>query len=501
MFKSHSLKSIGAGTCAVIAGFSLAQNALATENAVTFDYVFDNVTVIDPESRQVNAHQDVYIRDGKIAQILDGDAPMEGVTQKIDGTGRYLIPGLMDMHVHLTIAPVFEASQALLLANGVTGVRDMAGDCLPGGPPVFLCADALRDAHKSNVAHESFGPRILQVSSAPVMSDQSPRLPSEGQDKYIPFTEEQGRAVVDLLAERDIDLIKIYHPTTLEAAKGIFEQAKVHNLQIGGHVPLTMDIADAAAMSINSVEHARDLVWDCSLWGQEYKARFIKLTQGDQSVEYPTDQMALEQSLATADETQCDATINAMIEHDVYYVPTHITREFDVRVTDPDYLKLDELKYIGEMQWGEWKRDIDNMANEPEDTRKHYPAFFERGLELTKLAHDQGVKVMMGTDANDSMVVPGFSAHHELELLVRAGLSPMDALRSATSIPAEYLKRTEELGGVNDGKLADLILLNHNPIDDIANVKTIEGVMLAGQFYDRAMLDQRLMELEVNFVQ
>lgn len=501
MFNSHYLRFIAVSTCALAASLSLSQGALAAENAISHDYVFDNVTVIDPESGQVMTHRDVYIRDGQVAEILDGDAPAKDATQMIDGTGRYLVPGLMDMHVHLTIAPVFKSSQALLLANGVTGVRDMAGDCLPGGPKVFLCADALRDAHGRNVAHEGFGPRILQVSSAPVMSEKSPRLPREGQERYMPFTEEQGRAVVDKLAKNDIDLIKIYHPTTLEAAKGVFEQAEANGLQIGGHVPLTMDIVDAAKMGIDSVEHARDLVWDCSRWGNEYRARFIKLTQGDQSVEYPTDQMTLEQSLVTADEALCDTTINAMVDHNVYYVPTHITREFDVRVTEPTYFELDALKYIGEMQWGEWKRDIDNMANEPEDVRKHYPAFFERGLELTKLAHDKGVKIMMGTDANDSMVVPGFSAHHELELLVRAGLSPMEALRAATTVPAQYLDRTDELGGVGVGKLADLVLLDQNPINNISNLQSIAGVMFAGKFYDRPMLDQKLKEIELSFMQ
>ncbi|AVX04733.1 dihydroorotase [Maritalea myrionectae] len=486
---------------AVAASPLIAPGAIADDNTPPFDVLFDDVTIVDPETEQVLPTRDVYIRDGRIAEIVSGDTPEKTAAKVISGKGKYLMPGLMDMHVHLSIKPVLESSQQLLLANGVTSVRDMAGDCWPGGPEVFLCVDDLRAAHDSNLRGESFGPRIVEISSAPVMSDKSPRMPEKSMEEFVPFTEDHARKVIDFLAEREVDLIKMYHPTTLEAATGFFEQAKAKGLPVGGHVPLTMDIADAAKMGIKSVEHARDLVWDCSLWGVAYKERFIKLTQGDKSVEYPTDQMTLEQSLATANEERCETTINAMVEHNVYYVPTHITREFDVRVTDPSFFEMNALKYIGEMQWGEWKRDIDNMAGEPEEIRKHYPAFFERGLALTELAHSRGVDIMLGTDANDSMVVPGFSAHHEMSLLVRAGLSPMDVLRSATTIPAQYLGRTDDFGGVAEGKFADLVLLDANPVENIANTNTISGVMLAGTWHDRASLDERLSSLEVNVVQ
>ncbi|MED5549133.1 MAG: amidohydrolase family protein [Pseudomonadota bacterium] len=452
-----------------------------------------HVTVIDPASRTVRRDMTVTLSGGLIAAVEPAAraAAPEGV-RAIDGRGRFLMPGLMDMHVHTNVAPVTETSLALFLAHGITSVRDMAGDCWEPQTPPFLCRDDLVTYNARIDAGELAGPDLVRLSSAFVQSDRTGHLPPDADPMFMPQTEEQGRALVDYLDARGVDLVKMYHAIFPAAYEGLMARAGELGLEVSGHIPLVLSAAQASAAGQRTLEHAKDIVTDCSGFGAEYRSRIRAVVGGDRTAQWPDDAERLSRTVASFDAETCRALMRELAANGTYYVPTHGTREMDVRAGDPAYRDHPALAYIPGFQRQHWDTDLDRTAAEPAEVRDHYARFYALGLEVTALAHEEGVAVMVGTDANDTMIIPGVSAHEELARLVEAGLSPMDALRAATATPAGYLGRSETLGIVQAGAEADLLLLDANPLDAIGNTQAIAAVIADGRLRDRASLNALL---------
>jgi hypothetical protein len=187
--------------------------------------------------------------------------------------------------------------------------------------------------------------------------------------------------------------------------------------------------------------------------------------------------------------------LGSLAETQAYYVPTHVTREMEARADDQAYRQDPSRRYIMRSRDRNWEKDLAETAALPAEERGHLMSFFRHGLKITGLAHRAGVRIMAGTDSNDTMIVPGFSLHKELALLGLAGLPSMEVLRASTTVPANYLKRPD-LGGISSGKEADLVLLSRNPLEDIRNTSSIRSVIANGRLYDRAALDALLAEVE-----
>jgi cytosine/adenosine deaminase-related metal-dependent hydrolase len=168
----------------------------------------------------------------------------------------------------------------------------------------------------------------------------------------------------------------------------------------------------------------------------------------------------------------------------------------DARAGDAAYRSDPNRKYITASRNADWDKDLTETAAGGADRASLYSGFFEHGLKITGMAHRAGVRIMAGSDANDTMIFPGFSLHRELWLLSRAGMPAMDVLRAATSVPAAYLGKTGTLGGISAGKEADLVLLQSDPLKDVRNTQSISAVIVDGKHYDRAALDQLLAEAE-----
>ncbi|MEX0342616.1 MAG: amidohydrolase family protein [Erythrobacter sp.] len=468
---------------AVLAGSP--PSALAAAQA---DLVIRNVTVIDPEQAARTGAQDVVIDDGRIVAVIEtGTAPE--AEQVIEADGKFLIPGLMDMHSHSNYRPLHDATLKLMIAHGITGIREMGSDCpQPGG--FYLCLDEMQASQARLEAGEKPGPRIVELSTMKIDSNRPEDATGE-QVLYSPMTVGDGRATAAGLAARGAGLLKVGEEFVPGAFRGLAQAANEKGIRFGGHVPMMFSVADVATMGMTSIEHGRDLPLDCSTFGGEFRAQVMAKLSGEE-VPWP-DRDAIPANVRdTFDEEACRSQIAVLVENGTYYVPTHATRELDFRAGEPEYRADPDLAYIIDMQQAEWGRDLDRTAAASPEEIADLRDFFALVLKTTGMAHDAGVKIMAGTDANDTMIVPGASLHDELGFLVRAGLTPMEALQAATSVPADYLGRTRDFGGISTGKIADLVLLDDDPTLDIANTRKIAAVIQGGVVRDRTALDALL---------
>ena len=438
-----------------------------------------SVNIIDVQSGTVNENQHVLIRDGRIERI--GETVIEEMEnpnsiQHIDGRNGFLMPGLMDMHAHIRhpLAPSLIFPQ--FVAHGVTGIREMNSECedpQPGMP----CLTQMQTWQQQIDAGKLTGPRLLALSSFPV----NPPWDYE-------VTEEQIRGLVAEMDNRDVDLIKTYFRLSAQAFRWLADEAAQRELMVAGHLPVTMTVTEAANAGLDSLEHARDLLFDCFPGAAEFRAS--ERTQNP-SVAW------LQRMVAEHDSKQCERIFQAMVANDTWYVPTHVTRRMDAMAGDNAFRNDPRRQYIWPEVLQSWDADADNMlamAPSPEE-RDIVAGFYQQGLTLTAQAHQAGVRVLMGTDSGDSFSYFGSSAHDELKELVKAGLTPAQALRAATGDAAEFLGIQDDYGSVSEGKVADLILLRANPVSNINNIGTIDAVFMGQRYFDRDALHKLLQDL------
>lgn len=483
------------GISALLAGASpVAAKSASPSVGGQGDLLISNVTVIDTERGRRVPRQDVAIKDGRILFVARSGSRRFAAASVIDGRGKYVMPGLFDMHTHSSFRPVHLATLKLMTANGVTGIREMGSDCVKPGP-IGMCIDEMRAAQAKIEAGELVGPRIVELSSAKV-SGNRPKDATPEQAAYTPANADDARAAAAILAGRGVDLVKTSEELSPDAFAALVAEAGKRKLKTGGHIPYKFSVSDVAAMGFTSIEHARDLPLDCSRFGADIRSKLAADAASGEERKF--DRKTVPGKARDGfDPALCRRQIAAMVAHRTYYVPTHVTREMDYRAGEAAYRNDPRLDYVTAFQKRNWNRDLDRTASAPPVLVKDLTDFFQLGLKTTKMAHDAGVRVMAGTDANDTMIFPGFSLHDELRHLVAAGLTPMEALQSATSVPAQYLGRTKDFGGVSSGKLADLLLLSSDPTADIANSKAIVAVVQGGRVRDRAELDRLLDEVRL----
>ncbi|HUF88587.1 MAG TPA: amidohydrolase family protein [Gemmatimonadota bacterium] len=446
------------------------------QDAPALDLAIVNVRVVDVAAGAALEGRTVLVRDGEIVDIRParpGDDSLAAAT--LDGAGGWLIPGLWDMHAHLRASglPAWIGTDwmmPLLLAHGVTGARDMASDCDdPGQGPV--CLAEMRDWQERIARGDLMGPRIVALSSFPL----NPPWDYE-------ITEEQVGQVVGKLAERGVTHLKIYDRLAPEALDWILDAAAERGIAAWGHVPLRMTAAEASDAGFRSIEHARDFLFDC----YPGSAAFRATTRSNVA---PVEEMRA--MVERHDPAVCEAEFRALVRNGTAYVPTHVTRRMEAFAGDSAFRHDPRVRTVPAWVLESWKEDADRVVarDSTPEGRAAYRAFYEKGLEITGAAHAAGVRVLVGTDGGDSFAFPGSGLHDELAELVKAGLTPAEALRAATSSPAEFLGLAERHGTVEVGKRADLVLLHGNPLDDIENVRRIRAVVFRGETLDRARLD------------
>jgi len=433
--------------------------------------VFDGATVIDVDSGRAQPGLTVVIEGDRIAEVARRPAlRIPAGARVVDAKGKFLIPGLWDMHVHTAFGDWFPGARdialPLFVANGVTGVRDMGGDL-----------DVLLGWRKEIGQGSLVGPRM--VLSGPMLDGPKPRFPSS----VAIATPDDGRRAVRDLAARGVDFIKLQSLIPRDAVFAIAEEAKKVAIPFAGHVPDAVRASEMSAAGQKSFEHLIGIFEGCSpredefLKGEKSPGRFLQ----------------------SFDEGRAGALAALLARNNTWQCPTLVWEQGGNLIEERD-LDHDPLAKYAPASWrnGAWKRFRDQLTGEFNvdglPTRKR---FLAKELEVVAALHRAGVPFLAGTDTVAGVhVFPGFSLHDELGLLVRAGFTPLEALRSATVSPAVYLSMSDRLGRVEKGKLADLVLLEANPLDDIANTRKIRAVVANGRYFSREDLDALLRGVE-----
>jgi cytosine/adenosine deaminase-related metal-dependent hydrolase len=448
-----------------------ALSAACGPNGPRADLAVTNVTVVDAVDGAREART-VLVTDGRISAVRDATAPVRAYAT-VDGAGKYLIPGLWDFHIHLTYDDRFtEAMPGLFLYHGITSVRDTGGDL----DAVLPVVEAMR-AEGSLAPRVFFAGPLLDGEAVVYDGENRPLLGISNSDV------ETARANVARLAETGVDFVKIYEMVTPEVFDALATEAAARGLPMDGHVPLAMRARDVGPR-VQSLEHLRNIEMDCvaSAEAQVFERRAI--LENPEALSGAALRLRMHReyrlpAVAAYDEAECARVFEAM--RSTIQVPTLRLNSLSLA---PPYARDDWAEAVARLPGevaGDWGAMRGGAYGDPT-----YPEF---SLFLVGRMHEAGVPVAAGTDTPISYAIPGYSLHSELEFLVRAGLSPFEALLSATVRPAEFFGLEGELGAVREGYLADLVLLSANPLEDIAATRTVEAVITRGRLLDREALD------------
>ena len=433
---------------------------------------FTHVNLIDATGSPVLPDMTVIVEGKRISQIGKSDVtPLPKGARVVEGRGKYLIPGLWDMHVHEVFGEWIPADEkitpVLFVANGVTGVRDMGGDL-----------ETLKTWRSRIEEGKLLGPRM--VISGPMLDGPVPQFPSSAPVKDAA----EGRRIVDELQKNGADFIKIQSLVPRDGYFAAAEEAKKDGIVFAGHVPDKVRAAEASNAGQKSVEHLTGVFEGCSRVEDELMAAPRGPGRG--------------KFLSTYDPARAKALIALFVKNQTWQVPTLYWErgEWLIEQTSagPDPL----IKYAPMAwrvrAWPMFTTGIEkDWSTDPFADRER---FFQAELKMVSEMNRAGVRILAGTDtAAGVRVYPGFSLHEELELLVQAGLTPMQALQSATKNPGEYLGFADT-GTIERGKRADLVLLDANPLTDIKNTRKIQSVVLAGRYFSREDLDKLLTSVE-----
>lgn len=454
----------------------LASPALADQQRG--DVIIRHVTIIDVEAAKAIAGQAVVLRGADIVAVGDdaGVAKDWRVERAIEGEGRYLIPGLWDMHVHFGGGTeLIEENRALLplyVANGITTIRDCSGDL----------ADQVL-AWRSEIAGGSlFGPRLL-TSGAKI----------EGIAPVWKGTIEVGSeadvdAALDRLKNRDkVDFVKITDNTL---KPGLFlyalRQAKALGLRTSGHIPMALTTAQAVDAGLSSIEHL-DYAYNAGAGDEaaiasDFAAGRIDRAEANRRLD------------AGFDRATAMAAYRDFAAKGVYVTPTlNGSRLLDYLDRD-DHSKDAGLAYIGPKlrKTYDWRIERAAKADAAAIAARH--AHSDAVGSVLPMLAEAGVPIIAGTDAGflNSFNYPGFGLHDEIELFTKRGLTPAQALASATRAGPAWFGWLDRYGAVKPGMAADLVLLDKNPLQDIAATRAIDTVVMRGQVHDRAALDKML---------
>lgn len=448
---------------------------------VTRGTVINNVTIVNTRDGTLRPGMTIVIDEGKIQQIVPSASVRAAESVKrIDGAHRYVIPGLLDMHTHaLPVADKQPNYWPLLIANGITGIREMAGS-----------AELIQRAHQLNADRSSGRVDAPEVLLMP--GDLLAGVPTAA--RAIQIVQQQKAMGADF-----IKLVGASPDATFAAVA----EAKKLGLRVAGHLPPSVSALDASRAGFGAIEHlgsGMGILLDCAndevdirkavMRGEGappvFTLNFVRSPMLYRTLDAPFYQRVLD----SYSEEKCQALAHVFAENSTWQVPTLIrlrSMEFN---SDALYRNDPHLAYVDRATREQWEQLATQYAvNVPADAAATFRDFYSLQMRVTQLLKQNGVKMLAGSDLGGIWVIPGFSLHQEFLELARAGLTPLEILQMATLNGAEFLQRESTMGTVEPGKNADLVLLDANPLVDVANLGRISSVVLRGKFFSRADLD------------
>lgn len=448
---------------------------------VTGDFLVRNVAVVDVLNGRVLPERDVVVRGGRIDSI---DASTQEGRQRdlivVDGNGKFLLPGLWDMHVHsLKISPQF--NHPLFIANGITGVREMWG-CTSLPDSFVACGEDIERWQAGLGDRSHLAPRYIQRSSFAINGEGG--VPADAPAFFKARSADEVRAIVAHHAGDGVDLLKTYTNLSAAAYEALAAEAPKHGLTFAGHLPVRVPLERALAAGQRSIEHPRVFLFECYRGAAEFRA--LPDPMGSYNRNMRT------RFIDEHDPRRCAELMSAMAASDTWWTPTLQVLRMSALAGNRQFREDPRLRFIPfVIKAGIWEPDADRAAeNVTLELRRDVEAeFYQLALDNVRRAHAAGVRMLAGTDAGDTYVFPGFGIHDELAELVRAGLAPSDALRSATIDAAVFSGKAQDYGSIEAGKAGDMLLLEANPLTDIRNTGKIAGVFFNGQYFDRAALN------------
>jgi imidazolonepropionase-like amidohydrolase len=422
-----------------------------------------HATVIDTVTGKTLPDTTVVIKGNRIASVASSTRLNAEAGQVINAKGKFLIPGLWDMHTHVyfdrTATDGTDLILPLFLANGITGIRDMGSDL-----------DSVLHARDEVSAHRLLGPRM--IVSGPMLDG-----PKSQYKAAIPIsTTEDGRKAVDMLKDRGVDFVKVQSGVPREAYFAIAEESKRIGIDFEGHVPDSVRANEAIAAGQRTFEHLIGI---------------FEASSPDED-KYLTGKKSPGMFLSSYDPLREASIVQLLAKNQVWQCPTLFWERGQWLVDAIDYSKDPDIMFAGHKwvteQWPATRKAIlKSLDTDPLPVRER---FVVHELDIVVKLHDAKVPFLAGTDTPAGVdVIPGISLHLELQRFVDAGFTPLEALQTATLNPAKFYHRLDDFGTVETGKIADLVLLEANPLDNIANTRKIAGVVADGLYLSREDLD------------
>jgi hypothetical protein len=442
-----------------------------------------HVTVIDTIDGVTKPDMTVVIAGERIIGMAkSGEIRLPENAQTVNAAGKFLIPGLWDMHVHW-----YEKDYLpLFIANGVTGTRQMYG------------VPMVQQWRKQIEAGQLLGPRMLIPS--PIVDGPKPVWPGS---IAVANASEARQAVIEV-KRAGADFVKVYSLLSRDAYFAIADESKKQGIPFEGHVPDSVTLEEASNAGQLTVEHLTGVLAACS----SHEAELLKSAQ-ETVLAFETGQRPIvrfsgpeyreRQTLAleTYSPQKAETIFGELKRNHTWQCPTLTVLRSMAYADDPSFASDPRLKYLPRDLVSSWnpKEDPflkDRTAEDWAVSKK----VFSKDLKIVGAMQRAGVEILAGTDTLNPYCLPGFSLHDELGLLVQSGLTPIEALQAATLNPARFLGREKDLGTIDTGKIADLVVLDANPLDDIANTRKISAVVFGGKFFSRASLDDMLAKIE-----